>query len=494
MKKKILTVLGLVSVAALTLGSTLALLTSETPVAENVFVYGNAKIEQNEYQSDGTFQNGKKLLPTTTDITVSNGVVVGSLDGVTNAQEKIVTVTNTGSESVYYRTIIAVEAPAGARDSIVIDTNEAAGLELEAIPGYITVKGTDFKLYVATYPEELASGKESLASLLGVVMSKSTTNEQLQSFGTDGIQVLVASQAVQYSGYENKTAQEALNEAFGEITLSNHPFVPVVRVSEYETLTAAVNALDGKGTVILDEDVTESKVVIPVGADITVKGNDEVTFNGGFWVEGTLRVDGINIDNHGAQSNFNNDVEYGTAIFAKGNGQVYVNNTTFNLDWVPTENAQPGYGIKTLPAAFPYSSSQNADGSNTYVEVKNSTFNCDGQRALFIGGGLYVDNVTFNDPYRYAIQYMAVNNKATVINSTVAGTPYRDVKYLIEITTDFPSHNLELTLSNNKLEDLDQKQGGKLYVYESPSKYTVDLDTIIINGVKASESNLLELK
>ena len=288
MKKNILLALSFVLVAILSVGATLALLTS-TASNRNTMTIGQAKIEQLEYQRvvdengnwvttdgsyDATFGNDtyrpdkmeafvqdELLLPTTTkseDFTYdnrngnSNPSGAGSHqqswkevgapgsnqlfdDSVTNVKDKIVFVKNTGDVDVYYRTIIAVEAPEGHE---VIDANINANsrfdwsyavldgmtqVEKEAVEAvYITIDGTRYQIFVATYNQVLTKDEVSRPSLLQIYMNYDATNEDVTAFG-EKVDVLVFSQAVQAKGFSD--ANTALVSAFGEINANNHPWL-----------------------------------------------------------------------------------------------------------------------------------------------------------------------------------------------------------------------------------------------------------------------------
>lgn len=289
MKKKILLALSFVLVAVLSVGATLALLTYQD-TDHNTMTIGQAKIEQLEYQRvvdangnwvktdgsyDATFVNDtyrpdkmeefvqdELLLPTTTKLESEdfkyddrNGndnesgpgshqqswAEVGAPgsnqlfdDSVTNVKDKFVFVKNTGDVDVYYRTIIAVEAPEN-HEKISLNMNgnprfdwehtEMDGMsqaEKDAVKHiYVTINGTRYKLIVATYNQVLTKNEVSRPSLLQLYMDYNATNEDIEAYG-EKVDVLVFSQAVQAKGFAN--ADTALNEAFGDISENNHPW------------------------------------------------------------------------------------------------------------------------------------------------------------------------------------------------------------------------------------------------------------------------------
>lgn len=252
MKKKILLALSFVLVAVLSVGLTFALLTYEDS-DHNTMTIGQAKIDQLEYQrgEDGKlveFVQDELLLPTTGTTSFTGDkqywAEVGAEgwnelfgESLTNVKDKFVLVKNTGSVNVYYRTIIAIEAPGGTEingesaimgnfngnltyfdwDFIKLDNGNGDEEELT-----IEINGSKYYVIVANYTKELAPEEVSRPSLLQLYMRKEVTNDQIKLFG-DKVDVLVVSQAVQASGYADY--KTALNDAFGEISATNHPWV-----------------------------------------------------------------------------------------------------------------------------------------------------------------------------------------------------------------------------------------------------------------------------
>ena len=246
MKKKILLALSFVLVAVLSVGLTFALLTYEDS-DHNTMTIGQAKIEQLEYQRDENgkleeFVQDKLLLPTTTTPAWANENQSWAEIGApgsnqlfaysfTNVKDKFVFVKNTGSVDVYYRTIIAIEAPVGSElengdTAISTNINGNERFEWEHIKNddilYIEIEDVRYYVLVANYKERLTKAEVSRPSLLQVYMGKKATNEIVKTFG-DKVDILVYSQAVQADGYND--AKTALNDAFGEINANNHPWL-----------------------------------------------------------------------------------------------------------------------------------------------------------------------------------------------------------------------------------------------------------------------------
>ena len=274
MKKKILA-LAIAAIMVVTAIASVSLAyLQDTDYDKNTMTVGNVKIEQTEWErtfnDSGVFsgfqeyQQDKKLVPavytrmeanwkvpyaytgatvgeTQLDIIGADGTAAwngfwgndkqghewnGSNPANTfNAQDKIVVVKNTGSESCYYRTIILVEAISEDGEDVWLNVNGNTRFvwnnngQVDPI-FYVTIGEVKYSAYVATYQEVLAPDQVSRPSLLQVLLDKKLTNEDMVKFG-DKVDIHVLSQAVQSAGFETFGANDALNEAFGEVTEAN---------------------------------------------------------------------------------------------------------------------------------------------------------------------------------------------------------------------------------------------------------------------------------
>ena len=226
----------------------------------NVMTLGNVSITQHEYQravnEDGTyktatiddrtsyvlepFKQGKDLLPSALNTTTWEGwdwdgtpvrmSQVGSYGGMSvfknaaNAQDKFVTVENTGKTDAYVRTLIAIEV--GDSDISLFGLNAFLGVWTENEIGKITVDRNNY--YVLEYVYNGASdvqrhvngvlpaGDTTYPNLAQVYIHSKATNEDMEAIdGNDNgvLDILVLSQAVQVAGFED--AKTALDTAFG---------------------------------------------------------------------------------------------------------------------------------------------------------------------------------------------------------------------------------------------------------------------------------------
>ena len=296
MKKILMMVLSLVLVAALSIGGTVAYLQDDDSDV-NVMTLGNVKIEQHEYErvvdANGNyttdtidnqssyvlkdFTQGKPLLPATDpsnhgagtwDNTTVRMSQVGSYGGMQvfvnpNAQDKFVTVENTGKTDAYVRTLVAVEC--GSTDGSLVGTSYH-GTWTKNVIGVISVDGNNYylieyvyaggKLSDGSWRHEngiLPAGDTSYPSLAQVYIESVATNEDMEKIDGNGngtLDILVLSQAVQTAGFAD--AETALNAGFGDITTTNHPWKDTVLASDADGM---IEALENGKDVVLTDDV-----------------------------------------------------------------------------------------------------------------------------------------------------------------------------------------------------------------------------------------------
>jgi len=273
MKKKItLVATSVLLVAAMVIGGTLAYFT-DTDGAKNVMTVGDVDIIQNETDSAGNpFVDGQYLRPVTgNDSVAAEKAEYGNVmkDGQ-NWIDKIVTVTNDGSEDAYVRTLIAFQMlevkddagnvtgyldPIDAFDAKALDVRTNHGLcynwnssangdslywPLNDKDGLDNMKsvygsGKDYthvqvggKMYVvAAYyytnnnDSMLKPTETTHPSLKAVGLESTVTNDQAAYFAN--YEILVVSQACQTAGFtvdannNGSICDDALDAAFGAI-------------------------------------------------------------------------------------------------------------------------------------------------------------------------------------------------------------------------------------------------------------------------------------
>jgi len=395
LKKKVLTTLSLVLILGLAaLGILAYLMDDDSDV--NVMTLGNVSIEQHEYErvvnADGTFATntidnqtsyvlkdftqGKPLLPsavvvssTPWDSTTVRMSQVGSYGGmqtflpVTNAQDKFVTVENTGKTDAYIRTLVAIEV--GSAEPSLISFSNHLTWEDNGI-GTITIAGNDYYLHEFTYTGGkhlggqhekgiLPAGETSYSSLCQVYIKPEATNEDMVALDGNGngtLDILVVSQAVQVAGFAD--AETALNAGFGDITTTNHPWINGVKlptiVSTVAELQTAIDAAANGDTIVLGADIEgDVTVTQKEGVKFTINGNGN-TIDGSIIVDGKSQrygTAGVTIEN----VNFAADALSADAYINLGkkgdNNTRYTNNVTVSNCTFDYSSAEDKVAIKS---------------------------------------------------------------------------------------------------------------------------------------------------
>ena len=508
MKKILMMVLSLVLVAALSIGGTVAYLQDEDSDV-NVMTLGNVKIEQHEYErvvnADGTFATatidnqtsyvlkdftqGKPLVPsavvvssTNWDATTVRMSQVGSYGGmqtflpVTNAQDKFVTVENTGKTDAYIRTLVAIEV--GSAEPSLISFSNHLTWEDNKI-GVIEIDGNNYYLHEFSYTGGkhlggqhekgiLPAGETSYPSLCQVYIKPEATNEDMvaldgNSNGT--LDILVVSQAVQVAGFAD--AETALNAGFGDITTTNHPWadgvkVPVIVTNDAE-LKAAIDA--GAEEIVLESgnygviDVTVNRnltLSAAANADVKIAGIDGQSNNNST----NVTIKGVTIDNSLQTEGWYT----GTAQNIKPCVGVWGGDYTFeNCTFYVTGESGAETGVMSWWTT-----------NKGVMNFTNCTFNGGNgsARGMQIYGNydLNVTNCTFNTAKDYSIKYVGDEGcVATFKNNNVNAT----TNFVQTGSAPYAGANYTLVFEGNTL------ASGINHVYVD----NAEGQTITINGV-----------
>jgi hypothetical protein len=318
MKKVLLMCTAYVLVATLAIGVTIAYLQDDDSDV-NVMTLGNVSIAQHEYEratnTDGSYETkeidgvtsyvlkdftqGKPLLPATeldangnpynygaggwdsTTVRMSQVDSYGGMQVFTskNAQDKFVTVENTGKSDAYVRTLVALELGDVAYTDFgkIIRTSSRSITDNANLNqpwyrneiGVIEIDGNNYVLLEYIYHGAqlsssirhengvLPAGDTTYPSLCQVYMTASATNEDVEKIDGNGngtYDILVVSQAVQVAGFAD--AETALNAGFGDITTTNHPWTDGVKIPVLvDDADGLVEALENGKDVILTDDV-----------------------------------------------------------------------------------------------------------------------------------------------------------------------------------------------------------------------------------------------
>jgi len=252
MFKKFLSMALVASISAgIAIGGTVAYLQSQDSDV-NVMTLGNVKIEQHEYErqlnEDGSYKTGtvdeqesyllkeftqdKALLPIVGDPSLSGAGYAGwddttvrmtqvdSYGGMDvfagkNAQDKFVTVENTGKTDAYVRTLVAIEI--GETDGSLIGTSYHSTWTKNEI-GTIEIDGVDYIVLEYVYKGAagvrhengiLPAKDTTYPNLSQVYLKSAATNEDMEAIdgNDDGkLNIIVISQAIQAQGFDDAAA------------------------------------------------------------------------------------------------------------------------------------------------------------------------------------------------------------------------------------------------------------------------------------------------
>ncbi len=460
-KNVLLTGLSFVLVGAVAIGSTIAYLTSEDSDV-NVMTLGNVKIEQHEYQrvvnADGTyatetidnqtsyvlekFVQSKPLLPIVGDPSLpgdnpeyagyDNTVIrMSQVDSYgsawvfagKNAQDKLVTIENTGKSDAYIRTLIAYEC--GSVNSVsdfnkLVSTSEfktnPGEVWTKSTVGIVNINGNNYVVVEFIYNGAkhlggvhengiLPAGETSYPSLCQVYMKSSVTNEDCEALDGNAngtYDILVLTQAVQAEGFAN--AETALDTAFGDITTTNHPWsvnapaIPTVVSTADELTTALANG----GEVILTKDIdadADTTITIPAGVSTTLNLNGKTL---------DFVTDNADKNNDGRVTSADNEV----AIDVRGtlnvkNGTITTKHTAENFAWnactevfyvafngtLNIENAT----IENLGGSDMAFAIDLVNATNVTLNISNSTIKSSYSPVRVFNNGSGMNNVTIKD-------------------------------------------------------------------------------------------------
>ena len=136
-----------------------------------------------------------------------------SKDYMKNVVDKIVTVTNTGDEAVYVRTILLIENP---EDKVINNLEMVYNTNVAwEMVGNVTIGTTQYYVIEMIYADAIAAGKTSEPSALAFWMNPKANSTDVPA----DFDIIAYSQAVQADGFIS--AEKALDTAFGDVTTAN---------------------------------------------------------------------------------------------------------------------------------------------------------------------------------------------------------------------------------------------------------------------------------
>lgn len=440
MKKIITLLLVIVLTSSVAIGVTLAYLT-DSDEDINVMSVGNIFIEQHEKERDEQgdlvdYVDNKPFYPAVypddfdfsapTVELAGTGCKLWDPSLIENANDKIVSVTNTGASDCYVRTWFAFEN--GSTD--VHYNWNSTDWSWSQIMKDVTVLGSVYDMYVATYPLPLKPGETTPPSLLQYALNRNANNVDVNSFG-DTHDILVFSQAVQTVGFTD--AEQALVAAFGQVITTpkakNNPWnglngLATSPDSLRQTLADGGNIVIGAGITVTDEKASAKNVIstdttlrfadsvitldIPdatgdtanwagINVDggkvvfdattggvktadnnelyaIVVRGGADLTINSGNYIGGTSAVSvtegtlTINGGYFAAQTdNTSYTINCVDAAYRNGTAMVIIQGGSF-LNWNPADNAAEGAGTSFVPMGYKVVTST-VEGGTLYTVV-----------------------------------------------------------------------------------------------------------------------------
>lgn len=519
MKKKLLTFVSFVAVAAMAVAGTVAYFT-DTDSDVNVMTLGNVNITQNEQQrveENGEFtsvledfEQGKILLPVTYDRSASaDEVTVGDYtltlsDDENNYVDKIISVTNDGKTDAYVRTLVAVPTGGADWESTPVSANNC-WLHWNIPAGYSTywtlvssnvpmveINGEGYYIWEFIHKEIVEPGKTTFPMVRGFYMDKRVDNDDNGYYMTyadgtvkriedvkldDTVDILVVSQAVQADGF--KDAANALDEAFGDITATNNPWVNVpTNVKTFEELKTALSA--GKAVVLENDIVGDGEtIVIPGNATSSIDLNGKKLTNTVSGAPAILNYGDLTITGDGSIENNTSDTakshtirNFGTLTINGGNigtfatsGAAIVNDGTATINGGTFASRQE-------------SNEQYGKGPAAYCLINNS-------------GTMTINSATVNGPTHgifaaYAGELIVNDGTYTLVGNKGMGC------YVA-----YSNGNGVVTLNGGTINTNEPRHNRVFFVYDNGKNYfnaaavetgyiVVDEATIYLNGAEQS--------
>lgn len=309
MKKALLGVGSVALVAALSVAGTIAYLTSQDEDV-NVMTLGNVKIEQIEQQWNDDksdlelFEQLKPLYPYVGELIFENTDVEDGAYrryGMNNVVDKYVSVKNTGLSDAYVRTVFAFEMGDDEQEynNVKTSLNMVDGQDYAYADAWqwtedftTEIDGKKYNIKVAVHKAEVKSNETTIPSLLQVYLDKAATNETVESIDADGngtYDIFVVSQAVQTKGFDN--AIDALNEAFGAVTETNHPWVDgAVAPVTVDSPAALKTALKNGNDVIVTDDIILDEA-LEVTEEVSIELNNHVLYSAGLNFKAPVNIE-----------------------------------------------------------------------------------------------------------------------------------------------------------------------------------------------------------
>lgn len=434
-KKSIVLIVSIVLAVAIGLGGTLAFFTDRDSDT-NVFTVGNVDIELNE-----DFVQNSTLMP---------GVEIN----------KDTWITNQGTNPAYVWMTVAV--PEGLHDCVDLTWTDDASPE-----GPVDAKDADgnpYKVYLVKVEEPLEPGEETPVMLDSVKLKPTVDYRDGQfvlvengevtpiDYDLADAHIPVSAFAIQTEGFENfDEAYAAYGDQWGDFVVEKSN---IVNASTSDELAKAVEDAAGEDVMILLEaGEYETNFKVEGGTNLTIVGAGEDTVLSGQIAStsstaGTLTLQNLTYKVDDSIQDSTGISQTGkSAIALWSNQKVVCQNVTFEMSLKDSTAITTWWDVK----------------EGTSVTVKDCTFNCNGQRPIRATGHVTVENTTFNDPYRYALQLTAKTSTADQMdkaiinfnnNTIVNGENGKAFVYGIQLEgADYGCHDCVINGTGNTIEE-----------------------------------------
>lgn len=227
--------------------------------------------------------------------------------------------------------------------------------------------------------------------------------------------------------------------------------------------------------------VSDKKILLTTTEDVTIDGLINLTGNTAY-----VGVRNITLTNANPQNHYDSNGYLSRAngyIFGVYNGSLDIQNCTINVVATGAIN-------------------QHADVTGNTLTVKNTTFNCNGQRPIRARANVNIEGCTFVDQQRYAVQsqfnntlssqnMVFINNK--IVNPCVtSGEPFAAG---VQISHSQICENVAFTIANNELTSTKFNDLKFAYDHEeaSTSFDNIKITTCTLNGQPITEAMLFEI-
>lgn len=227
--------------------------------------------------------------------------------------------------------------------------------------------------------------------------------------------------------------------------------------------------------------VSDKKILLTTTEDVTIDGLINLTGNTAY-----VGVRNITLTNANPQNHYDSNKYLSRAngyIFGVYNGSLDIQNCTINVVATGAIN-------------------QHADVTGNTLTVKNTTFNCNGQRPIRARANVNIEGCTFVDQQRYAVQsqfnntlssqnMVFINNK--IVNPCVtSGEPFAAG---VQISHSQICENVAFTIANNELTSTKFNDLKFAYDHEEASSSfgNIKITTCTLNGQPITEAICIEI-